>query len=632
MILIGVNELSKSYITEEILSNVTFNIKNGDKIGLIGLNGSGKTTLLNILMDEISYDSGEIYKKKDLEIGYLKQITDLEENNTLFEECLKVFKITIELEESIRKLELEMSSCKDEDLLDKILKDYEKLQNRFLKLDGYEYNSRIQGMLKGLGFSQEDFNMNIGLFSGGQKSRIQLAKLLLSKPNILFLDEPTNHLDIDAIDFLQNFLRDYSGSILLISHDRYFLDKVTNKIFLLESKKIEIYNGNYSNYVIRRKKDLENRISAYENQQKEIKRQQEIIEKFSNYGSARLIKQSQSRKKLLDKMKVLDEPENVSGKFALRFTPSVQSGKDVLQIKDLSKSFDDKELFHNANLNIYKGEKVGLIGSNGIGKTTLFKMILGKTGISTGSIKLGSQVKIGYFDQEQDNLDYDNTIIDEIWSSYPNLTHYDIRSYLAKFMFVGDDIFKEISDLSGGERARVSLLKLMLSSSNFLLMDEPTNHLDIDSKEVLENALLDYDGTCFIISHDRYFLNKVLDKIIVLNENGTLEYLGNYDYYIEKINEEKEEFIEEKISKTQISKDKKKTKALEKENAEKRKLVKKIEEDIDIIESELEKLNSIASDPSIYDDKDFMLSIFKEIEEKQIKKDDLYEKWMNIQE
>lgn len=632
MILIGVNELSKSYITEEVLSNVTFNIKNGDKIGLIGLNGSGKTTLLNILMDEISYDSGEIYKKKDLEIGYLKQITDLEENNTLFEECLKVFKITIELEESIRKLELEMSSCKDEDLLDKILKDYEKLQNRFLKLDGYEYNSRIQGMLKGLGFSQEDFNMNIGLFSGGQKSRIQLAKLLLSKPNILFLDEPTNHLDIDAIDFLQNFLRDYSGSILLISHDRYFLDKVTNKIFLLESKKIEIYNGNYSNYVIRRKKDLENRISAYENQQKEIKRQQEIIEKFSNYGSARLIKQSQSRKKLLDKMKVLDEPENVSGKFALRFTPSVQSGKDVLQIKDLSKSFDDKELFHNANLNIYKGEKVGLIGSNGIGKTTLFKMILGKTGISTGSIKLGSQVKIGYFDQEQDNLDYDNTIIDEIWSSYPNLTHYDIRSYLAKFMFVGDDIFKEISDLSGGERARVSLLKLMLSSSNFLLMDEPTNHLDIDSKEVLENALLDYDGTCFIISHDRYFLNKVLDKIIVLNENGTLEYLGNYDYYIEKINEEKEEFIEEKISKTQISKDKKKTKALEKENAEKRKLVKKIEEDIDIIESELEKLNSIASDPSIYDDKDFMLSIFKEIEEKQIKKDDLYEKWMNIQE
>lgn len=632
MILIGVNELSKSYITDEILSNVTFNIKDGDKIGLIGLNGSGKTTLLNILMDEISYDSGDIYKKKDLEIGYLKQITDLNINNTLFEECLKVFKTTIDLEDSIRNLEIEMSNCKDDDLLAKILKDYEKLQNRFIKLDGYEYNSRIQGMLKGLGFSEEDFNMNIGLFSGGQKSRIQLAKLLLSKPNILFLDEPTNHLDIDAIDFLQNFLRDYPGSILLISHDRYFLDKVVNKIFLLENKKIEIYNGNYSKYTIRRKKDLENRISAYENQQKEIKRQQEIIEKFSNYGSSRLIKQSQSRKKLLDKMKVLDEPENVSGKFSLRFTPSVQSGKDVLQIKELSKSFDEKKLFQNVNMNIYKGEKVGLIGSNGIGKTTLFKMILGKTGVSSGDIKLGSQVKIGYFDQEQDNLDYDNTIIDEIWNSYPNLTHYDIRSYLAKFMFVGDDIFKEISELSGGERARVSLLKLMLSSSNFLLMDEPTNHLDIDSKEVLENALLDYDGTCFIISHDRYFLNKVLDKIIVLNENGTVEYLGNYDYYIEKISEEKEEIKEEKISKTQISKDKKKSKAIEKENSKRKKLLKKLEEDINTVEVELEKLNSVASDPSIYEDKDFMLKIFKEIEEKQLHKDNLYEEWINMQE
>ena len=632
MILIGVNELSKSYITDEILSNVTFNIKDGDKIGLIGLNGSGKTTLLNILMDEISFDSGEIYKKKDLEIGYLKQITDLEVNNTLFEECLKVFKTTMDLENNIRNLEMEMSTCKDENILSKILKDYEKLQTRFIELDGYEYNSRIQGMLKGLGFTQEEFNMNIGLFSGGQKSRIQLAKLLLSKPNILFLDEPTNHLDIDAIDFLQGFLRDYSGSILLISHDRYFLDKVVNKVFLLESKKIEIYNGNYSKYTIQRKKDLQNRISAYENQQKEIKRQQEIIEKFSNYGSSRLIKQSQSRKKLLDKMKVLDEPENVSGKFSLRFTPSVQSGKDVLQIKDISKSFDGKELFHNANINIYKGEKVGLIGSNGIGKTTLFKMILGKTGVSSGEIKLGSQVKIGYFDQEQDNLDYNNTIIDEIWNSYPNLTHYDIRSYLAKFMFVGDDIFKEVSELSGGERARVSLLKLMLSSSNFLLMDEPTNHLDIDSKEVLENALLDYDGTCFIISHDRYFLNKVLDKIIVLNENGTVEYLGNYDYYVEKTNEEKEEITEEKISKTQVSKDKKKSKAIEKENSERKKKLRKIEDSITEVEMELEKLNSLASDPSIYEDKDFMLSIFKDIEEKQSHKDELYEEWMEMQE
>ncbi|MDL2311070.1 ATP-binding cassette domain-containing protein, partial [Peptostreptococcaceae bacterium OttesenSCG-928-C18] len=490
MILIGVNGVTKAYVTEKILKNVTFNIQTGDKIGLIGVNGAGKTTLLDILNEELSIDSGDIYRQKDVKIGYLKQASDLDLERSLFDECLKVFSNVLKLEENIRNLEYEMAESSGEKL-DEILEKYQRLQDKFNDLDGYEYNSRIQGVLKGLGFSESDFNMQIKNFSGGQKSRAQLAKLLLSKPDILFLDEPTNHLDLDAIEFLQGFLRDYSGAVLIISHDRYFLDKIVNKILLLENKKIETYNCGYSKYTDQREKDLKMRIAAYENQQKEIARQQEIIDRFSNYGSARLIKQSQSRKKLLDKMKVVEAPTTVSGKFSLKFTPLVESGKDVLFIKNLAKKFDDDYvLFKNANIEIYKGEKVGLIGPNGIGKTTLFKMILGKTCINEGTIKIGSQVKIGYYDQEQQNLDDNNTILDEIWNTYPKLTHYDIRNYLARFLFVGDDIFKEISELSGGEKARVSLLKLMLSSSNFLLMDEPTNHLDIDSKEVLENALV----------------------------------------------------------------------------------------------------------------------------------------------
>ncbi|HHX67346.1 MAG: ABC-F family ATP-binding cassette domain-containing protein [Miniphocaeibacter sp.] len=631
MILIGAKEISKSYVTEEILSGVTFNIQKGDKVGLIGINGSGKTTLLNILMNEISYDSGEIYKQKDLKIGYLKQLTDLNSKNTLYDECLEVFEEVINIETKIRELEEKMSSSKGEEL-DEILVQYQKLQDRFIKLDGYEYNSRIQGMLKGLGFTEEDFYKSIKFFSGGQKSRIQLAKLLLSKPDILFLDEPTNHLDLEAIDFLQGFLRDYDGSILLISHDRYFLDKVVNKIFLLENKKIEIYKGNYTNYTIQRKKDLEMRMAAYENQQKEIKRQQEIIERFSNYGSARLIKQSQSRKKLLEKMKILEEPKNVSGQFSLRFTPAVESGKDVLKIEDLSKSFDDKILFENVNIDIYKGEKVGLIGSNGIGKTTLFKMILGKLGVNKGSINIGSQVHFGYFDQEQQNLDSNNTIIDEIWNEYPKLTHYEIRNYLARFMFIGDDIFKEISELSGGEKARVSLLKLMLSTSNFLLMDEPTNHLDIDSKEVLENALLEYDGTCFIISHDRYFLNKVVDKIVILNNDGAITYLGNYDYYIEKINEEKIQLEIEKKSKTSIEKEKKKLRQIEREKSKNRKKIIELEKKIQEVEIELENLNLQASNNEIYTDATKVENLFKEIRNKEDLKEELYNDWFDLQD
>ena len=632
MILIGANNISKSYVVDEILSNVTFNIQQGDKIGLIGNNGSGKTTLLNILMDDISYDSGEIYKQKDLEIGYLKQITDLNLEKTLYEVCLEVFSEEIKLESKIRQLEQEMSNCSNDAELENILKEYQTLQDRFNKLEGYEFNSRIQGMLKGLGFLANDFDKKIEYFSGGQKSRIQLAKLLLSKPDILFLDEPTNHLDLDATEFLQDFLRDYSGTILLISHDRYFLDKVVNKIFLLENKKVEIYNGNYSKYVVQRQKDLEVRMAAFENQQKEIKRQQDIIEKFSNYGSSRLIKQSQSRQKLLDKMKLLEEPKTVSGKFNLRFKPSIESGKDVLKVENLIKKYDDRLIFENINFDIYKGEKVGLIGSNGVGKTTLFKTILGKTNSENGNVKLGSQVKIGYFDQEQGNFDYKNTVIDEIWNEYPKLTHYEIRNYLAKFMFVGDDIFKEISELSGGERARISLLKLMLSSSNFLLMDEPTNHLDIDSKEVLENALLEYDGTCFIISHDRYFLNRVLDKIIVMEKNKATIYLGNYDYYIEKINEQNkpDEIIE--VSKTQLTKDKKRKKELEKQKSALNKKISDLETKIDEIEEELNELNNLISNPEIYDNKEDMLKLFEEIEIKQNLKEQYYEKWMKLQE
>ena len=634
MIVLSCSNISKAYGTNSILEDISFTIEDGDKIGLIGLNGSGKTTLLNILAKEDLSDSGNIYTQKDLKIGYLKQHTNIESDLTVFDECLEVFKPLIKMEETIRDLEnrisLESANGHSNEL-DSLLNEYSILLEEFNNKNGYGYRSEIKGVLKGLGFSEEEMDRNSNVLSGGQKARLSLAKLLLEKPNILLLDEPTNHLDIDAINWLEGYLTEYNGAVLTISHDRYFLNNVVSKIFHLENKNIKIYNTNYTKYMDQRKKDLEVLKNQYENQQKEIKRQEEIIQRFSNYGGSRYIKQAQARQKLLDKMKLLDKPME-DKKTKISFEPKIKSGRDVLQVESLEKNFGDYKLFEDINFNVYRGERVGLIGPNGIGKTTLFKAVLNEIPYDNGDIRIGHHVHIGYFDQEQTSLNLNNTIIDEIWDDNPKLNHYEIRTILSRFLFIGDDIFKEISELSGGERGRLQLLKMMLSDANFLLMDEPTNHLDIDSKEVLEDALINYEGTLFVISHDRYFLNRVTNKILEMTEDGITEYLGNYDYYLEKKNAIKIEEDEELKTKTQIKLERKKEREKQELNKKRKKEIESLEEIIEKNEMELEDLDKLLCDPKIYENPEEALKLSEKRENLQSELDKFYDKWIILTE
>lgn len=631
MPVLSCSNLTKSYIVDTILEGISFTVEAGDKIGLIGLNGSGKTTLFNILSGDTLKDRGEVYVQKDLVIGYLKQHIKIESNNTIFEECLSVFKHLIDMEKTLRSLEEEISTISTMDHsqeLDQLMNEYAELSEKFQENNGYGYQSEIRGTLTGLGFKEEDFEKEVNILSGGQKSRLALGKLLLQKPDLLLLDEPTNHLDIDAIDWLERFLKDYKGAVLMISHDRYFLDHVVNRIFYLENKKIHIYNSNYTKFMIQRKKDLEVLKKQYEDQQKELKRQEEIITRFMNYGGSRYIKQAQSRQKLVDKIKLIDKPMD-SKKSRIRFTPLIKSGRDVLMVENIKKNFGQQTLLEDINLNIYRGEKVGLIGANGIGKTTLFKIILGEINSDEGNINLGAHVVPGYFDQEMMNLHLEKTVIDEIWDAYPKMDYYEIRTILSQFLFVGDDIFKEISDLSGGEKGRLSLLKLMLSNANLLLMDEPTNHLDIDSKEVLEDAILDYEGTLFVISHDRYFLNRVTNKILELTKEGIKEYLGNYDYYLEKKNEILyEEEDEDGKTKTQLKLERKKEKELLIQEREKKREIKKLEDQIADKENAINEIDHLLYNPEIYEDHEKVVDLSRKREEFQSDLDRLYEEWI----
>lgn len=629
MIVLGAKDIEKSFGDRKILSKISFNIKKKDKIGLVGINGAGKTTLFDILSGELSSDGGELYWMKGIRFGYLKQGMKLDPEKSLYNSCLEVFQDLLDMEEEIRRLEVDMADPSKN--LDLILEKYQRLQDEFADRQGFSYDSQIKGMLRGLGFEPEEFDEKISTLSGGQKSRIKLAQLLLKKPDLLFLDEPTNHLDMKAISFLETFLRDYDGTCFLISHDRYFLDAVVNRIFHLENRKIEIYNTNYSHYMIERKKRLKILWDTYNNQQKELKRQEEIIEKYLSFGNARLIRQGQSRKKMLDKMTFQERPEEETGGFDLEFSPAVESGRDVCRVKDLSKSYDGNEIFEDVSFEIFKGEKVGLIGDNGVGKTTLFNIVMDRVKPDSGTVIRGSQVHVGYYDQEQRSLHSDKTIVDEVWDEFPFLTHYQIRSYLAKFLFVGDDIFKLVDELSGGEKSRISLLKLMLSNTNFLLLDEPTNHLDIDSKEALENALKDYTGTCFIISHDRYFLNKVVDKIILLEKSGVTEFLGNYDYYKEKtessVSEEEEIFV----TKTQVQKDKKRQKEEREREKSRKKEISSLELKIEKVEEELKELQDESMTQEFYEDTERIEEVFKRINALEIEKEELYEDWFILQ-
>ena len=635
MPILSCSNLSKAYIVDTILESISFNVEDGDKIGVIGLNGTGKTTLFNILSGEIVKDSGDIYIQKDIKIGYLKQHTKIESKNSIFNECLQVFEHLIQMENSLRILENNISiqgAYGESDKLDAMIEEYGHLLDRFTELNGYGYKSEIKGVLKGLGFDEDDLEKTVEILSGGQKSRLYLAKLLLEKPKLLLLDEPTNHLDIDAISWLEKYLRDYKGSALIISHDRYFLDNVVNRIFYMENMKLYVYNTNYTRFMIQRKRDLDLLKKKYEDQQKEIKRQEEIITRFKNYGGSRYIKQAQSRQKLLDKMKIINKHQK-DKKTRIKFVPKIRSGHDVLKVENINKSFGSFCLLKDISFNIYKGDHVGLIGANGIGKTTLFKIILGQTNKDDGVIKLGQHVYPGYFDQEMDNLNLDKTIIDEIWDENENLDHFDIRTVLSQFLFVGEDIFKEIKDLSGGEKAKLALLKLMLSKANFLLMDEPTNHLDIDSKEVLEDALLDYEGTLFVISHDRYFLNRVTNKILELTEKGIMEFVGNYDYYLEKKNEPcYEDEDESSKTKTQIKFKKKKEREELLVQRDKKNRITELEKEISSYENKLESIDIKLCDSQVYTQSDEIVELTRKREFIEKKLTKLYDDWIVLTE
>lgn len=638
MIILSCNNLTKSFGVESILENISFTVNEGDKIGVIGVNGTGKTTLFKVISGIYGYDSGEIYTSKDCEIGYLEQNTNFYSDNTIFTEVLEVFSDLIKMEEDLRKMECEISdksSEKNSPDLQKLMDNYSHKLELFQNSNGYGYKSEAKGVLKGLGFNDDELEKPIKILSGGEKTRVLLAKLLLKKPTLLLLDEPTNHLDSDALEWLELFLKQYKGTVILISHDRYFLDQSVNRIFEIHNKKLKAYNGNYSYYVEKSAVDKEIERKNYEDQQKEIKRQEESIEKLKAYGREKHVKRARSKEKALAKIEVLDKPDGERKRAKIKFIPSVESGNDVLAVRDVEMRFPDKVLFKDLNLDIYRGEKVALIGPNGAGKSTLFKIIMNEIQPMEGDVKFGTNVNTAYFHQEQKTLNLDNSVIDEIWDANPHLTQTEVRNMLGAFLFENEDVFKRISSLSGGERARVAILKLILSQSNFLLLDEPTNHLDIDSKEVLEDALVNYTGTIFTISHDRYFLNKVADKILVLGENGVTEYLGNYDYYIEKkrqLSEMNKEENTETKTKTQLKEEKRKEKEQREIERRSKNKIKKLEDDIEQTEKKIAGLDMMLCQEEIYSNPEKSKEVNLEKAELEDKLASLYEKWEQIME
>lgn len=638
MIILSCNNLTKSFGVESILENISFTVNEGDKIGVIGVNGTGKTTLFKIISGIYGYDSGEIYTSKDCEIGYLEQNTNFYSDNTIFTEVLEVFSDLIKMEEDLRKMECEISDKSSETNspdLQKLMDNYSHKLELFQNSNGYGYKSEAKGVLKGLGFNDDELEKPIKILSGGEKTRVLLAKLLLRKPTLLLLDEPTNHLDSDALEWLELFLKQYKGTVILISHDRYFLDQSVNRIFEIHNKKLKAYNGNYSYYVEKSAIDKEIERKTYEDQQKEIKKQEESIERLKAYGREKHLKRARSKEKALSKIEVLDKPDGERKRAKIKFIPAVESGNDVLAVRDVEMSFPDKVLFKDLNLDIYRGEKVALIGPNGAGKSTLFKIIMNELDPIQGEVKFGTNVNTAYFHQEQKTLNLDNTVIDEIWDANPHLTQTEVRNMLGAFLFENEDVFKRISSLSGGERARVAILKLILSQSNFLLLDEPTNHLDIDSKEVLEEALVNYTGTIFTISHDRYFLNKVVDKILVLDENGVTEYLGNYDYYIEKkrqLSEMNKEENTETKTKTQLKEEKRKEKEQREIERRSKNKIKKLEDDIEQTEKKIAGLDMMLCQEEIYSNPEKSKEVNLEKSELENKLSSLYEKWEQIME
>lgn len=531
--ILSCQNITKSFGTDEILKNISFHIEDNEKAAVVGINGAGKSTLLKIIMQEESSDDGTVVLAKGKTIGYLSQYQNVSGHKTIYEEVLDSRQDILEMEEKLRKMEAEMNLLTGKELED-LLNTYHRLHHEFEQENGYAYRSEVTGVLKGLGFSDEDFEKKMSELSGGQKTRVSLGKLLVTKPDLLLLDEPTNHLDIDSIRWLETFLLNYKGAVLIVSHDRYFLDRVVTKVIEIFQHKGYVYQGNYTDFSKKKAAAREALIKQYYNQQREIKHQEEVIAKLRSFNREKSIKRAESREKLLDKMERLEKPTEENSDIHIVLEPNVVSGNDVMTVSGLAKSYPPVTLFTDINFEIKRGERVALIGNNGTGKTTILKIINELVQPDAGTVTLGSNVHIGYYDQEHQLLHMDKTIFEEIADAYPNLNQTKVRNVLAAFLFTDDDVYKQIKDLSGGERGRVSLAKLMLSDANFLILDEPTNHLDITSKEILEDALRNYTGTVFFVSHDRYFINQTATRILELTGETIINYIGNYDYYLEK--------------------------------------------------------------------------------------------------
>lgn len=626
MILLSASKLNKSYGTDEILNDVSFSVNTGDKIGILGVNGAGKSTLFKILTGETEGDSGSIYKSKHLKISYMEQYPSDSSDKNAYDEVMTVFSDVIDMEKELNKINNEIEI----DHSDELIQRQTVLNEKFIASGGLTYKSMAMSALKGLGLSDEEIKLPLNLLSGGQKTRVMLAKVILEKSDILFLDEPTNHLDIESVTWLENFLASYQGSILLITHDRYFLDKVTNKIFEIEHTHLKEYNGNYSYYIAKKNADNAALEKDYALKEKEIKRLEGIIEQQKRWNREKNIKTAESKQKVIDRIeKTLVKPEKSLKDIKFRFNFQEECANDVLSAKGLSKSFSGKTLFSDINIDIKKSDRVFLLGANGTGKTTLFKTILGQIRPDSGSVKLGPRVKIAYYDQTQSNLSMNKTVFDEIHDSLPYLTNTEVRNALALFLFKGDDVFKEISALSGGERARVCLTKLMLSKSNLLFLDEPTNHLDIMSKEALENALSYYDGTLFVISHDRYFINKLATKIYIISANGEKCILGGYDEYL-RLTQKQEPQKQNIVTENKLS-----FKQAKEFESKKRKLntkIRRTEEDISLLEEEIEKISALLDSAGKSGDYVEITKLTDELSEKQSELDLKMIEWENASE
>ena len=635
--ILACQNISKAFGTDEIIQHASFHVEENEKMAIVGINGAGKTTLLRIIMGELEADRGEVILAKNRTIGYLPQNPDIEGNITIYEEVLSAKEELISMQETLISMEEKMSSLRGEQL-EQLMESYNRLNTAFEMKGGSSYKSEITGVLKGLGFTEEEFGKHMQELSGGQRTRVCLGKLLVTKPDIILLDEPTNHLDIGSITWLETFLLNYKGAVVIVSHDRYFLDRIVHKVVELDLHKVSVFSGNYSDYAVKKAQVREAQLKQYYNQQQEIRRQEEVIAKLKSFNREKSIKRAESREKMLDKIERLEKPVEENTDIHLNLEPRVVSGNDVLKVEHLAKAFPGQNLFSDLSFELKRGERVALIGDNGTGKTTILKIINQMVEADHGTLTLGANVHIGYYDQEHQILHQDKTLVEEISDAYPSLTNTEIRNVLAAFLFTGDEVFKRISDLSGGERGRVSLAKLMLSEANFLILDEPTNHLDIVSKEILEQALNRYTGTVLFVSHDRYFINKVATRILNLTGETVVNYIGNYDYYLEKCRELTQIYApgkEEAVKSEPESSSKLDWKQQKEAQARQRKLEndrKKTEDAIEQTEQRIQELEEAFADSEIATNSAKLQELHQEYAEKQQELEKLYEVWEQLME